>query len=153
MHYFAYGSNMLKNRLENQGNRVTPKIGSVIDKGAAKLSGYKITFNNLSALDGSGKTNIIQDEKAIAWGVIYELAYDQIERLDRIEKGYKRIPIVVDYNNEQIEVDTYLATEDYVQENLFPTTEYLELLIQGAKEHNFPQDYQVFLENITCVSK
>ena len=153
MHYFAYGSNMLKNRLENQENRVTPKIGSVIDKGAAKLSGYKITFNKLSALDGSGKTNIIQDEEAIVWGVIYELAYDQIERLDRIEKGYKRIPIVVDYNNEQIEVDTYLATEDYVQENLFPTTEYLELLIQGAKEHNFSQDYQVFLENITCVSK
>ena len=70
-----------------------------------------------------------------------------------MEKGYKRIPIVVDYNNKQIEVDTYLATEDSVQENLFPTTEYLELLIQGAKEHNFPQDYQVFLENITCVSK
>ncbi|MEK7129359.1 MAG: gamma-glutamylcyclotransferase family protein, partial [Patescibacteria group bacterium] len=133
-------------------NRVTPKIGSVIDKGAAKLSGYKIVFNKLST-DKSGKTNIIQDEEAIVWGVIYELAYDQIERLDRIEKGYKRIPIVVDYNNEQIEVDTYLATEDYVQENLFPTTEYLELLIQGAKEHNFPQDYQVFLENITCVSK
>ncbi len=149
MHYFAYGSNMLKNRLENQGNRVTPKIGSVIDNGAAKLSGYKIVFNKLS-IDKSGKTNIAQDKEAIVWGVVYELANDQIERLDKIEKGYKRIPIVVDYNNEQIEVDTYLATEDSVQENLFPTTEYLKFLIQGAKEHNFPQDYQMFLENITC---
>jgi len=151
MHYFAYGSNMLKNRLENQGNRVTPKIGSVIDKGVAKLSGYKIVFNKLST-DKSGKTNIAQDKEAIVWGVVYELANDQIERLDKIEKGYKRIPIVVDYNNEQIEVDTYLATEDSVQENLFPTTEYLKFLIQGAKEHNFPQNYQVFLENIACVS-
>ena len=101
MHYFAYGSNMLKNRLENQGNRVTPKIGSVIDKGVAKLSGYKIVFNKLST-DKSGKTNIAQDKEAIVWGVVYELANDQIERLDKIEKGYKRIPIVVDYNNEQI---------------------------------------------------
>ena len=142
---------MLKNRLENQGNRVTPKIGSVIDKGVAKLSGYKIVFNKLST-DKSGKTNIAQDKEAIVWGVVYELANDQIERLDKIEKGYKRIPIVVDYNNEQIEVDTYLATEDSVQENLFPTTEYLKFLIQGAKEHNFPQNYQVFLENIACVS-
>ena len=152
MHYFAYGSNMLKNRLENQGNRVTPKIGSVIDKRAAKLSGYKIVFNKLST-DKSGKTNIIQDEVAIVWGVIYELTNDQIKRLDQIEKGYKRISIVVDHNNEQAEVDTYLATEDSVQENLFPTTEYLKFLIQGAKEHDFPQDYQAFLKNIICASR
>jgi gamma-glutamylcyclotransferase (GGCT)/AIG2-like uncharacterized protein YtfP len=142
---------MLKNRLENQENRVTPKIGSVIDKGAAKLSGYKIVFNKLS-IDKSGKTNIAPNEEMVVWGVLYELANDQIEHLDQIEKGYRRTPIIVAHNNEQIEVDTYLATEDSVQENLFPTTEYLKFLVQGAKEHNFPQDYQVFLENIPCVS-
>ena len=83
------------------------------------------------------------------FGVIFELTNDQIRNLDRIEgEGYRRESIIVDSKGEKIEVATYFATENYVQENLLPTKQYLGYLIDGAKEHRFPEDYISFLENI-----
>lgn len=149
MLYFAYGSNMLKSRLENQRNRTTPKIGSVVDLGAAKLEGYKIIFNKLGTFDGSGKTNIVQDAGSIVWGVIFELTDDQILRLDRVETaGYRRDSVAVNANGGQIDVATYFANIDYTREGLLPTSDYLGFLIDGAKEHSFPEDYTSFLENL-----
>ena len=91
---------------------------------------------------------MVQDKEAYVLGVTFELTNEQIRNLDRIEgEGYRREFIVVDCNGEKAEVATYFATENYVQENLLPTKQYLDHLIDGAKEHGFPEDYILFLEN------
>jgi len=144
MLYFAYGSNMLRSRLENQ-KKGEKRIGQVVDHGVAILLGHTIKFNKIS-IDGSGKTNIIGDNDSKVFGVIYELTNEQINLLDEIEVGYTRLPVGVILGNNTIQSDTYFALIENVDDNLLPTRDYLNFLVLGAKEHNFPEDYIEFLE-------
>jgi hypothetical protein len=144
--YFAFGSNMLRSRLE------TERVGQVIDLGIATLEGYKIAFNKLSKKDGTGKTNIITSPGSQVIGVIYNLTEEQLIKLDSIEGvGYARTLVTVKYNNEVVSVYTYIATDNAIDDSLKPTQEYLQHLIDGAKEHSFPKQYVLFLESIDCL--
>ncbi|TSC54989.1 MAG: Uncharacterized protein LiPW30_455 [Parcubacteria group bacterium LiPW_30] len=150
MKYFAYGSNMLQGRLEDQKNVRDESIGSVQDIGTASLPDYRLVFNKIGKKDGiSGKANIVQEQGAETLGVVYELSNEQINLLDSIEgKGYKRIPVGINFNGEQLEIDTYVAQANSVQEGLSPTREYLNFVIQGAVIHGFPEAYVSFLRSI-----
>lgn len=140
MYYFAYGSNMLRERLEKD------RLGSLEDLGIGILYKYKIKFNKQS-LDGSGKTNLIQDDNSQVFGVIYKLSEEQISALDKFEPGYSRITLDIKIGEVFVDMETYIAQKDKINNNLLPTKEYLGYLIQGAKEHDFPLDYIHFLEN------
>jgi len=144
MLYFAYGSNMLRSRLENQ-KRGDERIEQVIDHGAGVLLEHTIKFNKES-IDDSGKTNVIEDNDSKVLGVIYELTDTQINLLDKIEAGYTRSPVNVILGSNTIQVDTYFATTENVDNDLLPTRDYLNFLILGAKEHNFSDEYIEFLE-------
>lgn len=140
MLYFAYGSNMLRCRLEE-------RVGLTVDHGTFKLKEYKIKFNKRS-IDGSGKTNIIPDNKFEVLGVIYEISKEQLDKLDEDEKGYKRSTVPVVLENNTILVETYIAFPEKTDNNLLPTKDYLSFLIYGSKEHNFPEDYVESLQLI-----
>jgi hypothetical protein len=142
MYYFAYGSNMLKSRIED-------RLKSVTDLGIAVLKSHKIKFNKQSK-DGSGKTNIVSDIHSNVLGVIYNLTEEQITLLDRNEIGYERIKIIVEFNSISTNVETYIAKPNTINENLLPTSEYLGYLITGAREHSFSQTYIESLELIKC---
>ena len=143
MNYFGYGSNMSKKRLEEQ-NRNGQAIGAVNDLGICKLQNYKIEFNKLSR-DGSGKTNIIEGEGP-TFGVLFELSDIQKELLTTIEIGYEIKDIKVEFNGEVIDAYTFIASEASVQTGLLPTVTYLNYLIDGAIEHDFPKDYIEMLQ-------
>ncbi|HLD53780.1 MAG TPA: gamma-glutamylcyclotransferase family protein [Sediminibacterium sp.] len=134
MYYFAYGSNMLRSRLEK-------RVGTVDDLGNAMLSGHKIFFNKISSTDGTGKANIISYEEENVMGVVYSLTAEQIDILDKSEGGYNRITILVMLNNNLVEMETYIAKANRINNELLPTKEYRQYLIDGASEHVFPQDY------------
>ncbi|OGI41313.1 MAG: hypothetical protein A2593_02440 [Candidatus Moranbacteria bacterium RIFOXYD1_FULL_44_9] len=133
MYYFAYGSNMLRERLEK-------RVDGVIDLGIGKLTGYKVVFNKKSK-DGSGKANIYQDDRFSVLGVIYELSQSQLETLDIRELGYARHQIEAESDNGIIKAETYVAIPSEIDDNLKPTEDYLMFLIKGAKEHNLPSEY------------
>jgi|SRR3990167_8649023 len=144
MLYFAYGSNMLRSRLENQ-KKGKERIGQVVDHGVAVLLGHAIKFNKKS-IDGSGKTNIIGENTSKVFGIIYELTDEQIKLLDKIEAGYKKSTVDTLLEGNTVRADTYFAIPKKTDNNLLPTRDYLSFLILGAKEHNFPEDYVEFLE-------
>ncbi|MFH0712597.1 MAG: gamma-glutamylcyclotransferase family protein [Candidatus Jorgensenbacteria bacterium] len=144
MFYFAYGSNILRSRLENQKRRKR-RIGQVIDHGTGVLFGYTIKFNKTS-IDRSGKTNIVKSDDLKVLGVIYELTDEQINLLEEIEVGYKRSPVDIVLESNTIRADTFFANPEKVKDGLFPTRDYLNFLILGAKEHDFSEDYIEFLE-------
>ena len=146
MLYFAYGSNMLRSRLENQ-KKGGEQIGQVIDRGTGVLLGYTIKFNKKS-IDGSGKTNITEGDGSRVLGVIYELTDVQINLLEKIEVGYKKLSVDIVLESNTIQSDTFLAKPETIQDGLLPTRDYLNFLILGAREHNFPKDYVEFLENV-----
>lgn len=142
-YYFAYGSNIKKDRLEGRLDKV--KVF-----GVAILKGYHIAFNKQS-VDRTGKANIIPMVQEEIFGVLYGLSEDQFKKLDKNEDGYKRVSMNVYLGIKKINAQTYIALEEKVNDNLFPTEKYLNFLIEGAREHNFPEEYQNFLKNfIIC---
>lgn len=143
--YFAYGSNMERARLEE-------RIGAVIDHGVATLKDYRIAFNKQS-LYGSGKTNIMPAEQQDVLGVQYELSEEQLKILDDNEKGYVRVPMAVDVRGKVTEVQTYVALEKRINNDLRPTAEYLGYLINGARDHNFPEEYQKLLKGFEVANE
>ncbi|MHB1117926.1 MAG: gamma-glutamylcyclotransferase family protein [Minisyncoccota bacterium] len=140
MYYFAYGSNMLRKRIED-------RVGTVADLGMGVLGKYKIKFNK-QGKDGSGKTNIVPDSDSRVLGVVYELSEEQLGILDGKEVGYKREPLPIEINGKFADIEVYIALANTINDNLLPTMEYLTHLINGAKEHGFPSEYVRFLEEV-----
>lgn len=134
--YFAYGSNMNTEQLENRIGRrgVSWKI--------ACLPGYELVFDKPSC-DGTGYANIRVKAEATVYGVLYELTEPELRKLDAYEgvpRHYRREKIVaVLEDGERVVAETYIAV--LTREVLRPSEGYLSRIIEGAEEHGLPADY------------
>ncbi len=143
IHYFAYGYNMSTKRLKD-------RVGEIDVIGKAKLKNYRLTFNKLSD-NGSGKANIEPKEGSSVAGVIFKLTEEQIDILDRWEKGYIRVKkSVVKFDNNTVIVKIYIANQNKIQGDLKPKCEYLHYLKDGADEHGLSNQYKQFLSSVEC---
>lgn len=138
MNYFAYGSNMLTERL-------IKRIGSVNLVGVASIEGRKLAFHKRSE-DGSGKCDIpvSKAKGAIVRGVVYEVTEDDLVTLDEFEgvgKGYERVTMEVQMESGPVEAATYVATDSHIEKGLLPYDWYHGLVLAGAMQHGFPKDY------------
>ena len=128
--YFAYGSNMSSRRL-------LARVPSARALGLAKLDGFTWCCNKLGK-DGSGKANLMSQDGAQVFGVLYEIKSKHWKQLDRLELGYQRIEVEVEQAGEKRSVWSY-------QSNLMtanpPTPEYLSFIIDGLIEHKLPMAY------------
>ncbi|MEN3184364.1 MAG: gamma-glutamylcyclotransferase family protein [Atribacterota bacterium] len=145
--YFAYGSNMDSERLEERVGRkgVAWTTGVVFD--------YELVFNKIAG-DGSGYANIQPKEGEITHGVLYALYEYELWRLDRCEgvpNHYRRIVLPVKTSGGLIEAFCYIAAEGMTREGLRPHRSYLKLLIRGAEEHHLPQEYIEKLKRTRCL--
>ncbi|MEW9614405.1 gamma-glutamylcyclotransferase family protein [Shinella sp. S4-D37] len=138
--YFAYGSNMLEERLRQR----SPSARATA---VARLEGWTLSFHKRSK-DGSGKASIAPSEEqdATVYGVLYELDSSDLEALDRFEgygSGYDRrsIDVTIITTGETVTAMTYLASEEAIDPSLSPYDWYLKLIIAGAKEHSLPESY------------
>ena len=125
--------------------RIEDRVGTVEDLGLATLLGYRLCFNKKSS-SGSGKANIMKDESSKVLGVIYRLSEGQASSLDSEEKRYHRENLKVELCNKVVDAVAYVADADVINENLLPTLEYRQYIIDGAKEHDLPPDYVKSLE-------
>src|SRR5262249_15977161 len=77
--YFAYGSNMLKARLE-------ARVGHVLPGVTGSIRGYRLRFHKRSG-DNSGKCNMMYTgcQKDVVYGVVFEISETQQDALDRAE--------------------------------------------------------------------
>jgi len=136
--YFAYGSNMLTARLR-------ARVPSCRPLGVAWLPGHELRFHKRSK-DGSGKCNALPAEGAAGvMGVLF--SFDAIDRpgLDRAEgrgAGYDDTMVtVLDAKGRSLNVLTYLAHPDHIDNHLKPYGWYRDLVIEGSREHGLQQDY------------
>lgn len=128
MRYFAYGSNMDKDRMAKRGINYTSRC-------FGRLTGYKLVFNK-KAYDGDfSYANIIPSKSDFVEGVLYEFPDNEITNLDRVEsypRHYDKIQIsVIDRENNSIEATTYIAQPDKIANGLLPKREYLNFLLAG----------------------
>jgi len=77
VNYFAYGSNMLEERLK-------PRVKSVAFRSIVALPGYRIRFRKRSN-DCSGKCDIFHTScpSDVVYGVVFDLEQSQLIDLDR----------------------------------------------------------------------
>ena len=146
--YFAYGSNMLLQRL-----RERCKSARIIC--VASVSGYQLAFSKKSK-DGSGKATIVAESDARVYGVVFDISSEDATELDRIEglgKGYERIELIAFTHQEgpPITVIAYIAHEGFLDSTLRPYDWYRDLIVKGAKQHNLPDDYVTMLHAICAL--
>ncbi len=137
MKYFAYGSNMLRQRL-------LARIPGATFDGRAQLRDHVLRFHKIGD-DGSGKgdayhTGITGD---VVHGILYEIGEVHKEILDVIEGvglGYDLKHVTVEG---EIPVDAYIyvVDPDYIDPAMKPFSWYRDFVLAGAMQHHLPHDY------------
>jgi hypothetical protein len=139
MKYFAYGSNMLTQRL-------VARVSSASNPVRLVLSGYQLRFHKKS-IDGSGKCNIVRTglELNVVHGVLFDISEDQLPQLDDAEgcgHGYhcEQITLAMPGHPSQI-ATVYIADVNVIDDALIPYRWYFDLVVAGAEQHELPLDY------------
>jgi len=135
--YFAYGSNMLWERLRRRAPSARP-----IENGS--LENHTLSFRKRST-DGSGKCDVIPaSQGAVVKGVIYSINTMERRALDAAEgvgHGYKRSKIqVITDDGKTYECVYYYATD--WGDDLKPYDWYKALVVAGLEQNNL-SSYEV----------
>jgi len=131
--YFAYGSNMSRERLEERTG-IAECIGHTL------LDDYVHSFSHRGA-DGTAKGNIEPASGHLVRGVLYRLHRKQIELLQPYEGGYEAldVKVVSPGGGEVWDAYTYMAPKD--ADGLLPREFYVAHYQRGMEQHQFPLDY------------
>lgn len=143
--YFAYGSNMLTERLR-------ARVPSARPIGAGWAEGWALGFGKRS-LDLSGKATIARDAAARLDGVLFEIAVADLDILDAYEgPGYARFPIeVLTRSGGMVVAQVYVGRPDYLDPGLPPYDWYLGLILEGARRHGLPPGHLARLSATVAV--
>lgn len=149
MFYFAYGSNMSLERMKKRGIKIKSDSAGV-------LFNYKLAFNKMSSkVFGAGFANVMPKYGYKTEGVLYHIEDESILALDKYEgfpNHYNREWVYI-YN---IQLKTmclavmYFAQAAHVNENLKPTKEYLDFLLE--RPGFVSKEYYTELQSITTLA-
>lgn len=145
VHYLAYGSNLHPVRL-------VERVPSARVIGVIEMPGWLLAFHKRS-IDGSGKCLIYteQGEHHRMYGVLYEFDAREKANLDLLEgnnKGYSEKLVKFSLNCETYTSYIYVAQPTHIDPTLVPYHWYKNLVLAGAKYHNFPAHYIAAIETI-----
>jgi gamma-glutamylcyclotransferase len=133
--YFAYGSNMLLERLEE-------RVGKVKVIGTYSLKGYKMLLNcgfheTFANIQKTG------NKKDIVEGVLYDLYWWQIRILDSYEGFYKRYKL----SEKDATFYVYISYSDAINtKNTKPSLYYLNILLEGALRNKLYTTYNSLVD-------
>jgi gamma-glutamylcyclotransferase (GGCT)/AIG2-like uncharacterized protein YtfP len=115
--------------------------------GPAELRDHRLAFLRRSIRWQAGVVDIVPEPGRSVWGVLYELPLGLAE-LDRKEAeglAYRRRQVEVRLDGAPLTAFAYQLIEREAAE-VPPRREYVELLVQGAREHGLPPGYLAQLE-------
>jgi len=140
--YFGYGSNM--NRGVFEGRRAMRPLATRW----GWLADHALRFDLPVGPGERGCANVVPEPGARTCGVLYLLAGDDCERLDRSEGVhvgvYRRALVeVVAQDGDVVTAFTYRSSRSDPTRK--PSPRYLGLLLDGAHEHGLPAEYVAFL--------
>lgn len=163
--YFAYGRNMGAQAMELAcpGHRFL---------GAAELPGHRLAFTRRSLRTGTGVADILAAPGRSVWGALYELDDAHIAAIDEKEGNgwaYERRAVSVSVAVATGEASDAAATsgtgaaghagelEAFAYtvitpdgEHVPPSREYLQALLDGARERGLPDDYVAALDAVAA---
>lgn len=146
---FAYGSNMLSTRMCHPD-----RVPSARPLGVGHVTGHRLTFDKVSANDGSGKCDAEETKNASdrVYGVLYSIDKAEKCRLDDAEglgSGYEEKPVKVVAAKGVVPAVMYYATSK--NPSLKPYHWYKALVVAGAVEHGLPFPYVELLRTVDSV--
>ena len=126
--YFAYGSNMLTDRLRE-------RVPSATAIGIGQLPGHALRWDKRSGRDGSGKCDAeaTSQKDDVVWGVLFEFDPQEKPLLDRAEgvgAGYLEKTVNILTEDGPVTAVTYCATDK--DPTLRPYHWYKALVIAGG---------------------
>jgi hypothetical protein len=118
--------------------------------GPAWLADHRLAFMRRSIRTNTGVADILHAPGMTVWGALYALEQDDLERIDEKEGrqigAYDRVEVeVVTQKDEPVKAITYSVVEKEPEE-VKPSREYLDALVDGATERELPLHYLRFLE-------
>ncbi|HEY4824928.1 MAG TPA: gamma-glutamylcyclotransferase family protein [Solirubrobacteraceae bacterium] len=134
--YFAYGRNMGAPAMELAcpGHRFL---------GAAELPNHRLVFTRRSLRTGTGVADVLAAPGASVWGALYALDQAQLAAIDEKEGNgwaYERRAVRVIAGEGELEAFAYAVIVPDA-EHVQPSREYLQALLDGARERGLPEDY------------
>ncbi|XP_015371972.1 PREDICTED: gamma-glutamylcyclotransferase-like isoform X2 [Diuraphis noxia] len=149
--YFAYGSNMLAQRIHIQ-NPTAVRIGT------GKLNAFRLDFNTFSRFWDGCPSTVVPDPEEHVWGVLWRLNTSDLSSLDRQEGVDKKLYVpfevnIVTPNGDNILSRCYMLVNQPVKQiplplERRPSKAYLETILLGANESGLPFDYLQYLSKI-----
>ncbi len=144
-HYFAYGSNLSRARLQSRVPEARPL-------GRARLPGWALCFDK-HGRDQHAKANIRSAPGDHVWGAVYHLPaalrapLDSAEGLG-VEYAMRRVRVTLDAPASEIDAYTYVALRTCPG---LPLQDwYLEHVLAGIGDHGLPQAWQVQVRRIAA---
>ncbi|KAG9283931.1 gamma-glutamylcyclotransferase-like [Astyanax mexicanus] len=144
--YFAYGSNLLKERL--QLKNPSARVHCI-----ARLQDYKLVFGNHKGLASDrwqgGVATIEHSPGDEVWGVVWKINMADLESLDRQENvrlgAYSPVEVSVWTRGQELNCRTYIMNSCVYAP---PSPQYLKVIMMGAEQNGLPKDYQEKLKAI-----
>lgn len=143
LRYFAYGSNMLRERL-------VARVSTAQAVAVGVVRDYRLDFAKVS-VDGSGKGDMVASPGDEVWGVLYEFDAAQKVDLDKHEgRHYQPREVVVSTPSGEETAWAYIAEPHRRDPSKVPYDWYLALIIAGARQGGLPEAYIQALEATPC---
>ncbi|XP_071769197.1 gamma-glutamylcyclotransferase-like [Centroberyx gerrardi] len=146
--YFAYGSNLLTERLHLRNPSATFVTTGSLKNHTIQFGHWTKNFNGSNSWHG-GVATIEKSEGEYVWGVIWRLSMENLISLDKQEGVsigmYRPLEVTVDT------VEGEVLCRTYQMNNFTPylTSDPYKLVVcLGAKQHNLPLDYIKKLEAV-----
>ncbi|XP_076157298.1 gamma-glutamylcyclotransferase a [Alosa pseudoharengus] len=140
--YFAFGSNLLKERLQL-------KNPSATFYSTGRLKDYVLRFGlwgeSVQGRWNGGVATIEENPGAEVWGVVWKLSKDNLASLDKQEEVYSPMEV-------SVETDSgLLACRTYQMNNFsacLPSPQYKQVLCLGAQQNGLPLEYLKKLQDV-----
>lgn len=138
-YYFGYASNLSVATFARRIGEDAPNYlpGRLID--------YGFRFNMKNA-DGTARANIIPSDSEDVFGVLYQVDEKHRETLLKTEPGYQLIKVSVETDQGNLQAYTFMSDSD--DEDIYPSKEYLNSILAGAKEQSLPVEYTDFIRSL-----
>ena len=115
--------------------------------GAAELRDHRLAFTRRSLRTGTGVADVLAAPGASVWGALYALDQAHLATID-VKEGngwaYERRAVRVIAGGDELEAFAYAVIAPDA-EHVQPSREYLQALVEGARERGLPEDYVAVL--------
>lgn len=143
--YFSYGSNISLEKMR----KLCPNAELL---GAGYLSDYQLVFTTHLQQRNRGGADVVPATGEDVWGLLYSISNTELTVMDANKfypEIYDRIPVTIQLRKEDeyeeiLQVWTYVM-QDKQKSFAQPSNDYINLLLEAAKENEFPQSYQEYI--------